>query len=98
IDDINCSGAHFRAEHILQWESGRDQPYVVGNEFAEGDAVLNKGTLKTFLARTASGGSVQQGDVEPDDAQDVLEQPPCPATVVDGVMEVDMFITGAAEA
>ncbi|KAK7021545.1 hypothetical protein R3P38DRAFT_2533352 [Favolaschia claudopus] len=36
LDDINRLGIHFRDQHILEWESGRDQPYLVINEFAKG--------------------------------------------------------------
>ncbi|KAJ7479355.1 hypothetical protein B0H11DRAFT_2233788 [Mycena galericulata] len=98
VDDINRLGAHFRKEHILEWESGRDQPYVVGNEFAEGAHVLSSGTLKAFLERTMRDGSVQVDDVtsgdEDGEAPDGPEVPPCPATLIEGVMDVDEFISG----
>ncbi|KAK7025899.1 hypothetical protein R3P38DRAFT_3193539 [Favolaschia claudopus] len=98
IEDINRLGIHFREQHILEWESGRNQPYVVKNEFAAGVAHLNKGTLKDFLARTTSGGSVHEEDLqEMDNGKDIVEEPPCPATVIEGVMDVDAFVTGAAE-
>jgi hypothetical protein len=99
IDDINRLGLHFREEHILQWESGRNQPYVVGNEFAEGVSTLSNGTLKNFLARTTSGGSVQVegSDGDPDNGEDNgLEQPPFPSTFIDGVLGLGEFITGSA--
>lgn len=99
IDDINRLGLHFREEHILQWESGRNQPYVVGNEFAEGVSTLSNGTLKNFLARTTSGGSVQVegSDGDSDNGEDDgLEQPPCPSTFIEGVLGLGEFITGSA--
>ncbi|KAF7372949.1 hypothetical protein MSAN_00502000 [Mycena sanguinolenta] len=98
LDDINRLGAHFRQNHILEWESGRNQPYVVGDEFAEGIHVLSSGTLKAFLARTTSGGDVQLESLDTDDSDEDLEQPPCPATVIDGVMDVDEFISGVPTA
>ncbi|KAJ6481317.1 hypothetical protein C8R47DRAFT_1186616 [Mycena vitilis] len=95
VDDINRLGTHFRNEHILQWESGRNQPYVVGNEFAEGVHTLNDGTLKTFLARTMSGGPVHVEDpASANQSSTEVEEPPCPITVIEGIMDVGEFITG----
>ncbi|KAJ6544427.1 hypothetical protein B0H19DRAFT_1380669 [Mycena capillaripes] len=96
VDDINRLGAHFRQEHILEWESGRDQPYVVGNEFSEGVHTLDSGTLKAFLARTMSGGDVHVNDLESNGEEEEDLEPPCPATVIEGVMDLGKFITGLA--
>ncbi|KAK7023848.1 hypothetical protein R3P38DRAFT_2954526 [Favolaschia claudopus] len=90
VDDINRLGAHFRDQHILEWESGRCQPYLAPNEFAEGVSVLSSGTLETFLKRTMSGKPVHTEELDLED----VEEPPCPATMIEGVMDVNEFITG----
>ncbi|KAJ7803474.1 hypothetical protein B0H14DRAFT_2613252 [Mycena olivaceomarginata] len=48
IHDINQLGFHFRRNHILEYEAGRNQPYVVSNEFGAGHSKLLSGQLATF--------------------------------------------------
>ncbi|KAJ7648322.1 hypothetical protein DFH06DRAFT_997294 [Mycena polygramma] len=90
IDDINKLGAHFRAEHILVFESGRNQAYQVQNDFALGMSMLKGKTLKTFLERTLAGEKpLREEEVE-------VDVPPCPVRSFDGVTGIDTFITGLA--
>ncbi|KAK6988770.1 hypothetical protein R3P38DRAFT_2572817, partial [Favolaschia claudopus] len=49
IDDINKLGAHFRAEHILVWESGRNQAYQVDNEFSAGHDSSEAGDFENLF-------------------------------------------------
>ncbi|KAF7371359.1 hypothetical protein MSAN_00772000 [Mycena sanguinolenta] len=98
FDDINRLGTHFRENHILEWESGRNQPYVVGDEFAEGVHVLSSGTLKAFFGTHYLWRDVQLDPLDADNSNEDLEQPPCPATVIEGVMEVNEFISGVPAA
>ncbi|KAK6992066.1 hypothetical protein R3P38DRAFT_3227090 [Favolaschia claudopus] len=93
IHDINQLGNHFRKNHVLEYEGGRNQPYVVPNEWGLGYAKLLNGQLKTFLDRTTGGQSVAADEPEP-----VLSADPgfsaAPVTVSKGILDVGEFITG----
>ncbi|KAJ7195396.1 hypothetical protein C8J57DRAFT_1738619 [Mycena rebaudengoi] len=90
-DDINRLGSHYHRDHTMWWESGRDQAFQVGSEFAEGATVLASGTLITFLSRTSRGRPINPEDALPEDGP---TEPPCPTTVIEGVMGLPHFITG----
>ncbi|KAK6966697.1 hypothetical protein R3P38DRAFT_3466289, partial [Favolaschia claudopus] len=86
IHDINKLGGHFRNNHILEYEAGRDQPYVVKNEFGLGHAKLMEGQLTIFLNRTAGGGSIHGSEDEiPSQPSLEIESLATPVTVREGV-------------
>ncbi|KAK7034157.1 hypothetical protein R3P38DRAFT_2772260 [Favolaschia claudopus] len=93
IHDINQLGNHFRKNHVLEYEGGRNQPYVVPNEWGLGYAKLLNGQLKIFIDRTTGGQSVAADEPEP-----VLSAEPgfpaAPVTVSEGILDVGEFITG----
>ncbi|KAK7000493.1 hypothetical protein R3P38DRAFT_3617514 [Favolaschia claudopus] len=93
VHDINKLGGHFRNHHILEYEAGRDQPYVVKNEFGAGHAKLLEGQLAIFLNRTAGGGSIHVSEDELVSSS-LPEYPATPVTVCEGVIDVGAFITG----
>lgn len=95
IHDINQLGFHFRRNHILEYEAGRNQPYVVSNEFGAGHSKLLSGQLATFLARTADGESATGSEEEPILSQEesALELPAAPVTLSEGVLDLGVFIT-----
>ncbi|KAJ7085341.1 hypothetical protein C8R43DRAFT_1142534 [Mycena crocata] len=93
VHDINRLGVHFRKNHILEYEAGRNQPYTVKNEFGLGYSKLVNGQLKIFLERTASGGSATGTKEEPSEVP-AAEFPATPVTMVEGVLDLAPFITG----
>ncbi|KAJ7751677.1 hypothetical protein B0H16DRAFT_1317992, partial [Mycena metata] len=96
VHDINRLGIHYRKNHILEYEAGRDQPYQVGNEFGAGHSKLLNGQLEIFLKRTVGGGSAAEddNDTAPLLQGQVPEFPANPVSVCDGVMDVGEFVTG----
>ncbi|KAF8193518.1 hypothetical protein K438DRAFT_1589343 [Mycena galopus ATCC 62051] len=97
IHDINQLGTHYRRNRVLEFQAGRDQPYVVGNEFGAGYSKLLGGQLAIFLARTAGGdsGSGSEEDSESASLSEGLgvEIPATPVTMSEGVMDLAAFIT-----
>ncbi|KAJ6576740.1 hypothetical protein B0H10DRAFT_1836791, partial [Mycena sp. CBHHK59/15] len=95
VHDINQLGIHLRKNHILEYEGGRDQPYQVDNEWGIGHAILQEHQLKTFLHRTAGGGSATGNEDEPVASSGTIpECPTNPITVCEGVMDIGSFIMG----
>jgi hypothetical protein len=93
-DDIDTLGAHFRSDRILTFSPGRDQPYQVKDEFAEGFNILSGGQLQTFLQRTMKDGpGIDEGNMDIT-MDDVEYLPTSPVTLSNGVMGVSQFITG----
>ncbi|KAF8174657.1 hypothetical protein K438DRAFT_1609227 [Mycena galopus ATCC 62051] len=93
VHDINKLSSHFRKNHILKYEAGCDQRYVVKNEFGTGHAKLQEGQLAIFLNRTAGGDSATGNENEPA-ASSEQEYPANPITVSEAVMDIGVFITG----
>ncbi|KAJ7245530.1 hypothetical protein C8J57DRAFT_1679531 [Mycena rebaudengoi] len=93
IHDINRLGSHFRKNHILEYDAGRDQPYQVSNEFGIGHSKLLNGQLETFLTRTAGGGPATGSKEEPTTpSQDSVQA--TPITMTEGIMDLGAFVTG----
>lgn len=90
-DDIDSLGVHFRANHILSFIPGRNQPYQVKDEFAEGFDILAGGQLKIFLDRTMKNGPGLNVNNLETPFGDSEYLPTNPITVSEGVMAAPEF-------